>query len=58
MPVVYFTEDGANVPDSRRLTAVVIDPGTEWDEAGKPASASANGRGSAVTRLAKGSQRR
>ena len=34
LPVVYFPEDGAAVADSRRLTAVVIDPQTEWDDAG------------------------
>ena len=31
MPVVCFPDDGAAVADSRRLTAVVIDPQTEWD---------------------------
>ena len=34
MPVTYFPEDNAAVADSRRLTAVVIDPQTEWDAAG------------------------
>ena len=35
MPVTCFPEDGAAVPDSRRLTAVVIDPRTEWDADGE-----------------------
>ncbi len=35
MPVSYFPEDAAAVADSRRLTAVVIDPRTEWDAAGE-----------------------
>ena len=35
LPVSYFPEDGAGVSDSRRLTAVVIDPQTEWDAAGE-----------------------
>ena len=35
MPVACFPEDGAAVPDSRRLTAVVIDPRTEWDADGE-----------------------
>jgi hypothetical protein len=30
MPVVPFPEDGAAVPDSRRLTLVVMDPMFEW----------------------------
>ena len=32
MPVVCFPDDNAAVPDTRRLTAVVIDPQTEWDD--------------------------
>ena len=31
LPVVAFPEDGAAVPDSPRLTLVVVDPETEWD---------------------------
>ena len=34
MPVVYFPDDAAAVPDARRLTTIVIDPQTEWDNAG------------------------
>ena len=34
MPVSYFPEDGPAVPDSRKLTVVVIDPQTEWDADG------------------------
>ncbi len=30
LPVVAFPEDGAAVPDSPRLTLVVVDPETEW----------------------------
>ena len=35
MPVAYFPEDGTAVPDSRKLTAVVIDPQTEWEADGE-----------------------
>ena len=31
----FFPDDGAAVADSRRLTAVVMDPTTEWDDAGR-----------------------
>ena len=34
MPVACFPDDSAAVADSRRLTAVVIDPQTEWDADG------------------------
>lgn len=34
MPVICFPEDSAAVADSRRLTAVVLDPQREWDNAG------------------------
>lgn len=34
MPVTYFPDNGAAVADSRRLTAVVIDPQTEWHDDG------------------------
>lgn len=34
MPVIYFPEDSAAITDSRRLTALVITPQMEWDEAG------------------------
>ena len=34
MPVVCFPDDNAAVADTRRLTAVVIDPQAEWDDAG------------------------
>ena len=33
--VTTFPEDGAAVPDSRKLTTVVMDPTTEWDAAGR-----------------------
>ena len=35
MPVACFPADGAAVADSRRLTAVVIDAQTEWDDDGQ-----------------------
>ena len=35
VPVVYFPEDGGAVPDSTRLTMVVLDPGEEWREGGQ-----------------------
>ena len=34
MPVVCFPDDNAAIADTRRLTAVVIDPQAEWDDAG------------------------
>ena len=34
MPMAYFPENGADVADSSRLTAVVINPQTEWDADG------------------------
>ena len=33
--ITPFPEDGAAVPDSRKLTAVVLDPTTEWDDEGR-----------------------
>ena len=35
IPVAYFPEEGTAVPESRKLTAVVIDPQTEWDAEGE-----------------------
>ena len=35
LAVTFFPDDGAAVPDSRRLTAVVMGPTTEWDDAGR-----------------------
>ena len=32
MPVACFPDDSAAVADSRKLTAVIIDPQTEWDD--------------------------
>ena len=32
VPVVYFPEDGDTVPDSPRLTVVIVDPVEEWRE--------------------------
>ena len=37
LPVIAFPEDGAGVPDSPRLTLVVVDPETEWAEGGPAA---------------------
>jgi hypothetical protein len=34
IPVVAFPRDGAEVPDSPRLTLVVVEPETEWTEGG------------------------
>lgn len=34
MPVVYFPGDSASVPDVPKLTLVVVDPATAWDNAG------------------------
>lgn len=34
VPVAYFPEDGAAVPDSPRLTLVLLDPGQEWSDRG------------------------
>lgn len=31
----FFPDDGSAVPDSRRLTAVVMNPTTEWDDEGR-----------------------
>ncbi len=38
LPVVAFPEDGAAVPDSPRLTLVVVDPETEWTDDGPTAA--------------------
>ena len=35
LPVAAFPEDGAAVPDSPRLTLVVVDPDAEWTEGGR-----------------------
>ncbi len=35
VPLLLFPEDGAAVPDTPRLTLVVLDPATEWDEEGE-----------------------
>ena len=37
LPVIAFPEDGAAVPDSPRLTLVVVDPETEWTDDGPAA---------------------
>ena len=37
LPVIAFPEDGAAVPDSPRLTLVVVDPETEWTDGGPAA---------------------
>ena len=37
LPVIAFPEDGAAVPDSPRLTLVVVDPETEWTDVGPAA---------------------
>lgn len=34
LPVHPFPEDGAEIPDSPRLTLVILEPAIEWDEAG------------------------
>ena len=33
VPLAFFPEDGAAVPDTPKLTIIVIDPRTGWDEA-------------------------
>ncbi len=35
IPVAYFPEDGSAVPDSPRLTLVVVDPPEDWDGDGQ-----------------------
>ena len=35
IPVAYFPEDGSAVPDSPRLTLVVVDPAEDWDGGGQ-----------------------
>ena len=35
IPVSYFPEDGSAVPDSPRLTLVVVDPAEEWNDSGR-----------------------
>ena len=34
LPVAYFPEEGTDVPDSPRLSLIVLDPGTEWADDG------------------------
>jgi len=34
VPFLPFPEDGATIPDTPRLTLVILDPATEWDEKG------------------------
>ena len=34
LPIAYFPEDGSAVPDSPRLTLVVVDPAEDWDGGG------------------------